>query len=703
MNSRPAADADEVFLQGFALHQQGRIKEAGVLYQQALRMQPKHFDALHLLGLVALQTDHLEHALGLIESAISINPRVPGAYINHGSTLSRLRRYEAAVSSYDQAIALKADSVDAYFNRANALRELKRHEEAVASYGRAIALKPDFADAYYNLGDALRDARRYQAALASYDKVIALQPDHSQAYNNRGATLAELRNYEAAAASLDKAIALNPNNAEAYNNRGNVLFELQQYPEAIASFDKAIALAPQLTNSHGVRLYAKLKICDWNALEAEAARLAERIELDQTASNPLTVLALSDRAALQRRAAEIWVHKECPPDPALAAIAKHTRHAKIRIGYFSADFRDHAVSTLTAELFEIHDRSRFEVTAFSSGANTRDPMRKRLQAAFDRFVDVSTKADQEVALLARSLEIDIAVDLGGFTMGARPRIFALRAAPLQVSYLGYPGTMGADYIDYLIGDSTVIPRASQQHYREKIIYLPHSFLVNDSKREVADRAFSRLELGLPPTGFVFCCFNNSYKITPSSFDSWTQILRRVERSVLWLSEDNATAVSNLCREAGRRGVGAERLIFAKRLPSRAEHLARHRAADLFLDTLPYNAHTTASDALWAGLPVLTRIGESFAGRVAASLLHAMGLPELITASAPQYEELAVNLAADPQRLASMRQKLADNRLQRPLFDTRLFAKHLEAAYEVIYERYRSDRPPAHVYVQTQRQ
>jgi predicted O-linked N-acetylglucosamine transferase (SPINDLY family) len=368
------------------------------------------------------------------------------------------------------------------------------------------------------------------------------------------------------------------------------------------------------------------------------------------------------------------------------------------VGYFSADFREHPVAQLLVELLERHDRSRFAVSGFSFGPDTGDALRQRVAAACERFVDVRERADAEVALLARELELDIAVDLTGFTDGCRPNIFALRAAPIQVSYLGYPATMGAPYIDYLIADATVVPPAQQRHYAERIAYLPHSFLVTDTTRAVAARAFTRTELGLPEHGVVFCAFHNSYKIVPATFGRWMRILERVPDSVLWLREENAYATANLRQEAARRGVDGNRLIFAPRMPSPAEHLARQRCADLFLDALPYNAHTTASDALWAGLPVLTCLGETFAGRVAASLLHAIGLPELVTATTEAYEAMAIALATDPARLGALKEKLARNRLTTPLFDTVRFARHLEAAYTAMYERHQADLPPDHIVV-----
>jgi predicted O-linked N-acetylglucosamine transferase (SPINDLY family) len=381
----------------------------------------------------------------------------------------------------------------------------------------------------------------------------------------------------------------------------------------------------------------------------------------------------------------------------LDPILKSARQPKIRIAYYSADFLNHATAHLMAELFERHDKEKFELIAFSFGPDANDEMQVRVSQAFDQFIDVTALSDLEVAQLSRELGIDVAVDLKGLTQDSRLGIFSYKAAPIQVSYLGYPGTLGADYIDYLIADKTLIPVQSQQHYSEKIVYLPNSYQVNDRHRVIAPTQFTKQELGLPQDAFVFCCFNNNFKITPDVFDTWVRILKAVDKSVLWLFQDNPTAATNLQKEAALRGLDPTRLVFAKRMDL-PEHLARHKSADLFLDTLPYNAHTTASDALWAGLPVLTCMGESFASRVAASLLNAIGLPELITQTPEDYEALAIELATNPGKLQSIKAKLAANRLTTPLFDTALFTKHIEAAYVQMYQRYQADLPPEHIFV-----
>lgn len=420
----------------------------------------------------------------------------------------------------------------------------------------------------------------------------------------------------------------------------------------------------------------------------EIEGLVKGVQEAKPVTQPFELLSLTDSPELHRRASQIYADRRFKKQDALGPIVKRVPDGKIRIGYYSADFHNHATAYLITELFEKRDTSRFQLFGFSFGPETKDEMRRRLTAAFDQFIDVREMSDRDVAKLSRELGIDIAVDLKGYTTDARTGIFAERAAPIQVNYLGYPSTMGVDYIDYIIADKTIIPVEQQANYSEEVVYLPHSYQVNDSRRRISDRQFTKEELGLAEKGFVFCCFNNNYKILPTTFDGWMRILQTVEGSVLWLLEDNATAAANLRKEAERRGVENSRLVFARRMPL-DEHLARHRHADLFIDTLPCNAHTTASDALWAGLPVLTCTGQSFASRVAASLLNAIDMPELITSTQEEYEAKAIDLATHPDKLRAIKNRLEQNRLTTPLFDTKLFARHIEAAYEAMYDRYQA--------------
>jgi protein O-GlcNAc transferase len=601
-----------------------------------------------------------------------------------------------AVQQYTTIIERRPELAEAHYKLGNAYNRLGDWSEALARYDRAVALDPQYANAFCNRGTVLERLERWDTALASYDRALALNPSDAFACYNRAGTLRELQRFEEAVTSYDQAIALNSGYVEAYVNRGHLLLKLARHAQAAASYGKALELSPEQKYVPGLRRQALMQICDWQGLDADREQITAGLRQQLPATLPLTALALLSDPALHRVAAESWIREEAPPDPALGDIAARPRSPRIRVGYFSADFRTHPVSYLTAGLFEHHDRSRFELTAFAFGPAANDAMQARLSKAFDRFLDVRQRSDVEVAALARDLKIDIAVDLNGITEHSRARIFGLRAAPLQINYLGYPGTMGAPFMDYLIADGLVVPRVQQRDYDERIIYLPGSFMPFDSSYPIAARDFTRAQLGLPDSAFVYCCFNNSFKLTPEVFGAWMRILARHENGVLWLSHTNATAVANLRKEASQRGIDEQRLIFAARLDSLPEHLARLRSADLFLDTFPYNAHATAVDALWAGVPVLTYAGKSFASRVAASLLRAVGLPQLIASSLPEYEELAASLAADPQRLRQIRATLAQSRSTSSLFDTAQYAKNLETAYEAIYARHLSGAKPGHI-------
>jgi predicted O-linked N-acetylglucosamine transferase (SPINDLY family) len=678
---------------GNALAALRRHEAALESYDRAVMLNPDYADAWCNRGNALRQIGQPQAALESYDKAIALDHRNADAHFNRAVTLTRLERHPEALASYDRAIACDPNYAEAHSNRGLVLVQLQRPEEALASYERAIAVRPDFAAAYSNRGMVLKELGDSQGALASYTKALALQPDFAEAYSNRGIVRKALGDLDAALADYDRAIALKADYADAYNNRANALQELKQYEAALADYDKTLELVPDYPFLFGTRLYARMQMCEWNVLAVESAALEAKIERGAAAADPFCLLATLDSPALQRKAAELWVKHWYPWAGGQLRPEMRSGHRRLRVGYFSGDFREHPVSYLAVELIEAHDRSMFEVVGFSFGPDTGDRMRERLRTAFDSFIDVRGKSDREIALLARSLEIDIAVDLSGYTQHSRPGIFALRAAPLQVSYLGYLGTLGAGFMDYLIADSTIIPPASREHYDEKILYLP-SYQVNDSKRPGDLKAPTREALGLP-RGVVFCCFNTSYKISPRSFDSWMRILARVEGSVLWLYAHVPAVASNLRREAQARGVDADRLVFCGRV-SRAEYLARYGAVDLFLDTLPYNAGTTASDALWLGVPVLTLPGEAFAARVAASLLMAAGLPELIASSPQDYEDRAVALATDPLRLAELKQRLADRRFTCALFDTPRFTRHLEAGFAAIQRRHAEGLPPEHV-------
>jgi predicted O-linked N-acetylglucosamine transferase (SPINDLY family) len=694
--------AEAYYKRANALNTLGRLEPAVEDYDRAIVCNPSYLYALCNRGSVLERLGQREAALASFDRAIELDPKDALTHYNRGSVLKDLKRYEEALASLEAAIGLNGNYAEAYVNRGNVLQELWRHDEAIESFGRAIALNPSIAPAFQGLGVCLFLRNRWEEALVAYNEALALKPDFGAAYLGRGSLLAELDRHEEAITDYVRASELEPLCAT-YRALASSLLRLKRFELAVSSLDKATALDPDAKYLLGTSRATKMQACLWDGLGADLERIATGVREGRAVCNPFKLTGLIDSPALLRSAAEIMIQDQvegsCTDDRRrIAEMApaprSRPRAARIRIGYFSADFREHPVAYLAAGLFERHDRSKFEVTAFAFGPQTSDAMAARLATAFERCVDVRKKSDLEVATLARELGIDIAVDLNGFTSHCRTRIFALRAAPVQINFLGYPGTMGAGFFDYLIADGMVVPREQQRHYVEKIAYLPGSFLPFDSSYAISDRIFSREELGLPSAAFVFSCFNNSYKILPEVFDRWMRILRQTQNGVLWLQQADATIAGNLRREASRRGVDGRRLIFADRVASLSEHLARLRAADLFLDTLPYNAHATTLDSLWAGVPLLTYPGESFASRVAASLLRTAGLPELIAGSPSQYEETALQLAADPVRLGRLRRKLAER--DTSLFDTEQYTRNIEAAYEAIYERYHSGSSPDHI-------
>jgi predicted O-linked N-acetylglucosamine transferase (SPINDLY family) len=637
---------------------------AELYLKQAKSLQATNPHVLRLLGVIYAQRMQYTEALKYFNDSLKALPKNALALSNLGNVLLQLKEYNKALDAYDKSLKIDAKYEEAWSNKGNALYELKRNEEAITCHDKALSLNPNYAEAWSNKGNVFNALKRYDEAIACHDQ----------------------------------ALSLNSNYAEAWSNKGHVLNELKRYDEAVTCHDRALSLKPDIPWGYGDLLHTKMRVCNWSGFEGSLENITHRILANEKVTNPLPLLCITDNALLHQKSSEIYIQSNYSFNSALGPIQKRLGDQKIRVAYFSADFHNHATGYLMAELFELHDKNQFELVGFSFGPIAGDEMRQRIEKSFDQFIEVGNQSDMEIAQLSRDLNIDIAVDLKGFTQDLRTGILANRAAPIQVNYLGYPGTMGVDYMDYIIADKTLIPQEAQQAYSEKIAYLSNSYQVNDRKRLISDRQFTRQELGLPENGFVFCCFNNNFKILPATFAGWMRILKTVEGSVLWLFQDNSWAVENLKQEALNHGVDPSRLVFAERMPL-AEHLARHRQADLFLDTFPYNAHTTTSDALWTGLPVLTLMGNSFASRVAASLLNAIGLPELISNSQEEYEALAIELASNPEKLIALKQKLANNKLTTPLFDTPQFTKGLEQAYVQMYERYQADLPPEHLLVE----
>jgi len=646
---------------------------------------------LYALAVAQQQAGQLEAAIGTYQCCLALNSRLPEVHNNLGTVLDRSGRLEEAVASFRRALALDPAYVRPLINLGRVLRLQGRGTEALGCLEKALELSPDNPLALTNLGFTLIDLGRSREASDALRRALAVDPMLAEAHHGLGRAQLEQGDALAARDSLRRAIELKADLAvEAYALLATSLLVLQQLPEALAVCERLLERRPEDPDALAVRLNCALGMCDWEKIESTLMRIRS-LSGGTANARPFLLLGVSDdpaehlAAARTRAAAAMRGRVELSPRP--------PRHRdKIRVAYVSGDFGAHATSYLIAELFELHDRSAFEVYGVSFGPDDSSALRRRVLGAFDGCLEGADRSDAEIAAWLREREIDIAVDLKGYTAFCRPGIFAYRPASVQVSYLGYPGTMGAPFIDYIIADGHVLPEAEQSFYTERIVYLPDSYQVNDRQRRVIEQTPTRAQAGLPEDGFVFCCFNNSWKITAPVFDVWMRVLSGVPGSVLWLLEDNPWAAENLRRAAADRGVRPERLVFAPRAASEL-HLPRHRLADLLLDTLPYNAHTTASDALWTGLPVLTCAGRTFAARVAASLLSAAGLSELVTSSLEDYAALAMQLAQSPQRLAALRARLTSGRQALPLFDTPRLCRHLEAAYRRMWLMHQHGHAP----------
>ena len=665
-------------------HQAGRLADAERVYQAILGIKSSHFDAMHLLGVVQLQRRRFAEAHRLIGAALAINDRSADAHSHYGSALAALGRHEEALASYERALSLKRDHVNALANRALTLNHLSRYRDALSSCDQALAIAPSLAEAHNNRAIALNHLGEYEQALASCDRALVIRPHFAEALGNRGVILNELGRSEEALASCDKAIALNPEYAEAHFNRATSLQYLQRHDEALSSFDRALALAPRLAEMHATEfvagrvLYARMRCCDWRHYREDAARLIADVRAGKASAVPFSFLAIPNSPQDQLRCAQIWVREKFPPESTARWTGPVTRRSgeRVKVAFVTANFRDHPTMHLSLEFWEKIDRSRLEMFAYSLRPDDDNPFQRRAKAAFEHYADVSQESVAGIAQRIREDRIAILVDRNGYTLNAREGVFPLRPAPLQINCIGFPGTLGAEWYDYIFTDRFSLPEHLQRFYTEQPLYMPHMAFPSDTTRLPPGPPPSRAACGLPDDGFVFCCFNTSYKILPEVFALWMRLLASVPGSVLWLLDTSAETKANLHREVGRADVDPARLIFAPIVPVGA-HVARNAAADLFVDTYPYGAHTTANDALLAGLPVLTCAGETMVSRIAGSQLAAIGLPELITTSFAEYEALALKLAREPALLASYRARLCANRHTQPLFDMARYARDFE--------------------------
>lgn len=681
-----AADAEAQFMLGVTLHELGRHEEACSL----LAALPGNPDAETYLGLALEGLGQFEAACAAFETALSRDPRNPRALNNLGACRMALRRYEDAAAVLQQALGLEPDYLDAALNLADvwiAQGDIARSRALIEHFLQRSPRNPDL---HAKLADVLVRGGTPAQAIAVYERALSLAPTQADIHASLGKAWHELGDLTRAAAHLTRAIALDPDNARFLTDYGIVLEEAGKRREAIAAFEQASTLDPQ-DDFIAARLYGtRMQVCDWTGLGETTSRLVA-LGTGESPVSPFAMITAETDPARQLQRTRCYARKYAAIRPAPLAVPP-APDGRIRIGYFSADFHQHATMLLLAGVLREHDRKRFSVTAYSFGPDADDPVRKALLGDVERFVDVRGMDSAAVVALARGHGLDIAVDLKGYTRHNRAELFAYRLAPVQVNWLGFPGTCGTGFHDYLLGDSMLTPPEAQLHYSEQLIRMPFSYQCNDDRRPIADWSPTRRELGLPDDGFVFCCFNNLYKITPQIFAIWLRLLGAVPGSVLWLLRSNAEAEANLRAAAQAAGLDPARLIFAAPEPN-PRHLARMTQADLFLDTFPCNAHTTASDALWAGLPLLTLMGETFPARVAASLLHACGLPELVTTAPEDYEALALALAQGPTRLAALRARLADGRAAAPLFDTRQFTRDLETAFAMAVQHARAGLRP----------
>jgi protein O-GlcNAc transferase len=698
----------------------GRVDEAEALYRQVLHADPQDTVALHHLGIIHIRRREFDVAIQSIRQSLAINENNPEAYSNLGLAFMGKREFDEAIEALRHSTRLNPNNPDSYNNLATALLErqmldeaiqscqaalklnsgfflahynlgvvLQRQaklDEAIAAFSEAIRIRPNFPEAYCNLGLALVDQGKLDEGIMAYRRAIELRPNFPEAYNNLGQPLSDQRKFDESANAYRQALNYRPHYAEASANLVTVLRKQSKFEEAIIACKQALAINPHNTKAEIELTSLNRLICDWSHFDVETQRLQSLIQEVE----PFIYMNVPSTPGQQLICATSWASKMLSDKPFVHDF--HRSSDRIRIGYLSADFRRHATAYLMAELFERHDRSRFEIFGYSYGFDDESDMRQRLVNAFDHFSDFNKTPHVESSQRIYNDKIDILIDLKGYTGETRTGILVNRPAPIQVNYMGYPGTMGANFIDYIIADAFVIPKESQPFYTEKVVNLPHCYQPNDTKRQIAPRAPTRSEYGLPDRAFVFCCFNGSYKISPTFFGIWMRILKAVPGSVLWLLSVDSSMVGNLRSEASARGVASDRLIFGDGMPL-PEHLARHRLADLFLDTFPINAHTTASDALWAGLPVLTCSGSTFASRVAGSLLRAVGLPELMTTTTEEYESKAIEYASNPRKMAGVKEKLARNLGTTPLFDIDRYTRGLESAYTRMHEIWRAGEQP----------
>jgi predicted O-linked N-acetylglucosamine transferase (SPINDLY family) len=675
----------------------GNLPLSNQLIHVFLEQHPNDLEGIFTKGVIFSALGNYEDAIQVFEAILVVDPGNKTVHFYKGNCLFSLNLYREAIRSYELVLDIDQNHFNCLLNKGDTHFVLGEFNAALACFNDALKINSKDANLLNNIAATLHELRQHKAACQQFKSLLEIEPNHANAWANMGNTLVEMGDLHEAIKAYDSAIKINPNFAGAYFNKANVLFQLKLFQDALINYQKASAIDENYPFLKGSILHTSMQICDWTDFDIRINDISKNIRTNKNAiTHPFHALSFLSDESLHLLSASYWVARKIKQ--ANSNIKPNiTSNKKIKLGYFSADFYDHAVSCLIAEVIKLHDREKFEVIGFFYGRPPKDSMHERLSTTFDKFIDIDGLSDQQAARLANELNIDITIDLTGLTKNGRPGIFSNRAAAIQVNYLGYPGTIGANFYDYLIADQHLIPPSNRKFFIEKIAYVPNTYQANDTSQKDSQLVTSRIEHGLPLSGFIFCCFNNNYKITPLLFKIWMEILKEIDNSVLWLLEDNAYAKLNLQKHAADYGVDPLRLIFAPKIP-RMEHLARHKLADLFLDTLPYNAHTTASDSLWAGLPLLTCTGSSFAGKVATSLLSALDAPELISANLFDYKNKAIELANNPQLLSGIKRKIALNKAEKPLFNSIQFTKDIERLYAEMVHRIRNQIPPDNIII-----
>ncbi len=694
------------YIYSAALSADSRSLEALGCVSRALELDPGHVDSIVLRGSILLTLDQRGQAISEFERALRLDPAHPAAQKSRlavlgvpgvsnadserlaaqGIALQNGGDLKGARALFQRALTLQADNFAALYSLAVVSLNLGAVADGLASADQCVTSHPSSALSWYIRGCALKTARRFTDALSDFDRALAITPNYKEALSEKGLVCAELNDYIQALIQFNEVLRIEPNHKLALSNAAMVLTILKKNEEAAQFYSRLLAVDPEYEYALGSLQYARLHCCDWTDFEKNRELIIQGVREGKRSCRPLAFLALSDSSADQLNCTSLFMEQSYPKQSQPLWKGEQYKHSKIRLGYLSPDLREHPVGHLMAGVFEHHDKSKFEVYAFSLGLDDNSSLRKRFIAASDKFFDVRGEASLKIAELIREHEIDVLIDLAGPTADSRPEVFGYRSAPVQVGYLGYAGTTGTSYMDYLIADKTVIPAGDEPNYSEKVLHLSGCYLPVDAQVVIAERTPTRAEMGLPETGFVFCSFNHDYKINPPIFNTWMRILKQVEGSVLWLMKLNQVAETNLRLEAEKHGVSGSRLVFAGRVPSISDHLARYRLAGLFLDTTPYNAHSTATDVLRVGLPVLTLVGHSFQSRVATSILRAIGLPELAVTTLEEYEQLAVQLANSPEQADALRQKLADRLQDTTVFDPKVKTEDLERLYTAAHER-----------------